>query len=124
MRDFDKRVEGVSSVSLRLTAPSAKGVKGIPCLRARPKGFALALWKPSPDHTSNYVGTPRWQVAAALSAAVTTTKPIEDKPNFQAEPTKEKGTTQTPAALRERGAGGEALLSEKRHLPQSSFTSF
>ena len=36
----------------------------------------------------------------------------------QAEPTMKKGTRQTPAALRERGSGGEALLSEKRPLPK------
>ena len=60
-----------------------------------------------------------WQVAAALSAAVTTTKPIGDAPTFQAELTQKKGAIQTPAALRERGSGGEALLSEKRPLPQN-----
>ena len=37
----------------------------------------------------------------------------------QAEPSKRKGATQTPTALRERGSGGEALLSEKRPLPQN-----
>ena len=61
----------------------------------------------------------RWQVAAALSAAVTTPKPIGDRPHSQAEPTMLKSTRQTPAALRERGSGGEALLSEKRPLPQN-----
>ena len=61
----------------------------------------------------------RWQVAAALSAAVTTPKPIGDRPHSQAEPTMQKSTRQTPAALRERGSGGEALLSEKRPLPQN-----
>ena len=39
--------------------------------------------------------------------------------HFQAEPSMQKQPTQTPAALRERGSGGEALLSEKRPLPQS-----
>ena len=37
----------------------------------------------------------------------------------QAEPTPKKHTPPTPAALRERGSGGEALLSEKRPLPQN-----
>lgn len=37
----------------------------------------------------------------------------------QAEPPMKKHTRQTPAALRERGSGGEALLSEKRPLPQN-----
>ena len=59
------------------------------------------------------------KVAAALSAAVTTTTPIGETPTFQAEPSKQKRPTQTPAALRERGSGREALLSEKRPLPRS-----
>ena len=54
--------------------------------------------------------------AAALSAAVDTTKMIRDNPNLQAEPPLKKHPRQTPAALRERGSGGEALLSEKRPL--------
>ena len=37
----------------------------------------------------------------------------------QAEPTPQKHTRQTPAALRERGSGGEGLLSEKPPLPQN-----
>ena len=37
----------------------------------------------------------------------------------QAEPTMQKQPRQTPTALRERGSGGEALLSEKRPLPQN-----
>ena len=40
-------------------------------------------------------------------------------PNFQAESPMQKRTGQTPATLRERESGGEALLSEKRPLPQS-----
>ena len=46
-------------------------------------GFAIALWKPSPDHSSNCMVTQRWQVAAALSAAVTTTKQHSTAPNSQ-----------------------------------------
>ena len=42
-----------------------------------------------------------------------------NRTHFQAEPTMQKGTSQTPSALRERGSGGEALLSEKRPLPQN-----
>ena len=37
----------------------------------------------------------------------------------QAEPPLKKQPRQTPAALRERGSGGEALLSETRPLPQN-----
>ena len=64
-------------------------------------------------------GGQRRKVAAALSAAVTITKPIGDELHLQAESPKKKGGPQTPAALRERGSGGEALLSEKRPLPQN-----
>ena len=59
------------------------------------------------------------QVAAALSAAVTTTKLIGERPHSQGRASPKEETTQTPATLRERGAGGEALLLEKRHLPQN-----
>ena len=55
--------------------------------------------------------------AAALLAAVDITKMIRDNPTSQAEPPLKKHPRQTPAALRERGSGGEALLSEKRPLP-------
>ena len=44
---------------------------------------------------------------------------VRNRATLQAEPTKKKDTRQTPAALRERGSGGEALLSEKRPLPQN-----
>ena len=47
---------------------------GISPLRRRPKGFAIALWKPSPP-----AGGDSLKVAAALSAAVTTTKPIGER---------------------------------------------
>ena len=69
-----------------------------------------------PTHRS-----PCWLVAAALSAAVTSSKPIGDAPNSQAEPSQKKSTP--PNANRssgERGLGGEALLSEKRPLPPAS----
>ena len=62
---------------------SAEATKG----RSPSGGFAIALWKPSPDRSFNYVVTRRWQVAAALSAAVTTAKLIGDAPTLQAEPT-------------------------------------
>ena len=62
----------------------------------------------------------RRQVAAALSAAVTTTKQQETASNLQAESSQKNRTRQTPAALRERGSGGEALLLEKRPLPRET----
>ena len=116
---------GISSVGLRLTAPSAEGAKGAASADA---GFRLCggdqrtepVWRlcNRPLETFAPCGGNRWQVAAALSAAVTTTKPIEDAPPFRRNQLRKKVATQTPAALRERGSGGEALLSEKRPLPQ------
>ena len=87
----------------------------------RPKDFAIARWKPSPDHLFQLYGIQRWQVAAALSAAVTTTQQQEPAPTSQAEPSQKKRPN--PNASRssgERGLGGEALLSEKRPLPPAS----
>ena len=164
----------------------------ISCLRARPKGFAIALWKPSPDHPCNYAVTTTKQqettlqltaaywkgavkstctkpnrglilsqpsadsslcggsllaalpakpplkgevpatggrrgsfpnatkVAAALSAAVTTTNLQEAAPNYQAEPPMQKQPRQAPAALRERGVWGERGFSQRSRLsPQN-----
>ena len=64
-------------------------------------------------------GSQRCTVAAALSAAVTTTKPLSeiDRTRMGAQRQKEK-TSLFPATLRERGSGGEALLFEKRPLPE------
>ena len=52
--------------------------------------------------------------------AVTTTKLIGDAPNSQAEPSKKKGVTQTPAALRE-GVRGRRF-SQRSGLPRRSPT--
>ena len=62
----------------------------------------------------------RRTVAAALSAAVTSTKPIETAPTLHGRASREKKTSRFPATLRERGSGGEALLLEKRPLPRHS----
>ena len=82
-------------------------------LREGARGRRLLSEKPPPPAYS----FPR-TVAAALSAAVTTRKQQESAPNAQAELPMQKQPTQTPAALRERGSGGEGLLSEKPPLPQ------
>ena len=63
--------------------------------------------------------TQRWQVAAALSAAVTTTPKQETAPNSHGRASPKERTSLFPATLRERGSGGEALLLEKRPLPQN-----
>ena len=59
------------------------------------------------------------KVAAALSAAVTTAKPIEDAPNSHGRTSPKERTSLFPAALREKGSGEEGLLSEKPPPPQN-----
>ncbi len=72
----------------------------------------MLCWK------SQRIRSPRWLVAAALSAAVTSTKPQETAPNSQAEPTPQKQPhSNANRSSGERGLGREALLSEKRPLP-------
>ena len=61
----------------------------------------------------------RPQVAAALSAAVTTAKSIGDRLQLHGHTSPKERTSLFPATLRERGSGGEALLLEKRPLPQN-----
>ena len=122
---YSRGEEGYILSRLRLTAPSAEGAKGAASADA---GFRLCghdqrtepVWRlcNRPLETFAPCGGNRWQVAAALSAAVTTTNPIEDASPFRRNQLRKKVATQTPAALRERGSGGEALLSEKRPLPQ------
>ena len=63
--------------------------------------------------------TKRWQVAAALSAAVTTTPRQENAPTSHGRASSKEKSSLFPATLRERGSGGEALLLEKRPLPQN-----
>ena len=59
--------------------------------------------------------------AAALSAAVDSTKLQGTAPNSQAEPTpKNRPNSNASRSSGERGLGGEALLSEKRPLPPAS----
>ena len=60
------------------------------------------------------------KVAAALSAAVTITNLQETAPNSHGDASWEEKSSLFPAALRERGSGGEGLLSEKPPLPQRS----
>ena len=69
-------------------------------------------------YTHHFHRPKRRKSTAALSAAVDTRNMQETAPHLQAEPSQQHRTRQTPAALRERGSGGEALLSEKRPLPQ------
>ena len=57
-------------------------------------------------------------VTAADRAAVTTTPKQENAPTSHGRTTPKESTSLFPATLRERGSGGEALLLEKRPLPQ------
>ena len=54
-----------------------------------------------------------WQVAAALSAAVTTTKQQEPASNSQGGASLEEESSLFPAALRERGVWGERRFSQR-----------
>ena len=89
------------------------------------EGFQRAIAKPfgrARRHEISSASTdaaPPRTVAAALSAAVTTAKPIGDAPNSHGRASPKEASSLFPATLRERGSGGEALLLEKRPLPQS-----
>ena len=74
----------------------------------RPLAAPIEVAEPFSERPPPSQYAKRWQVAAALSAAVTTTKLIGERPHSQAEPTMQKQPTQTPAALRE-GARGRGF---------------
>ena len=73
--------------------------------KAHDRGYPLRVRRRAPPRT----------VAAALSAAVTSTNSQESTPTSQAEPPTQKHTTQTPAALRE-GARGRGFSTEAASL--------
>ena len=130
-----KTIEGVEegahpqSCAMRMTAPSAEGAKGD--FASAEAGFRACghdqrtepVWRlcARPLETFAPCGGDSLKVAAALSAAVTTTYSQGNAPNLQAEPSLKR--PHPPNASRssgERGLGGEALLSEKRPLPPES----
>ena len=88
-------------------------------LTRRGGGFPIAPATPSVRLPCSLAEAQRWQVAAALSAAVTTAKSIGDRPQLHGRTSPKERTSLFPATLRERGSGGEALLLEKRPLPQN-----
>ena len=61
----------------RMTAPSAEGAKGNSASAEAAKGLC-----DRPLETFAPCGGDSWQVAAALSAAVTITKPIGERPHL------------------------------------------
>ena len=113
--------------SRRLTEPP-RPCEGEDFASAEARRWTEPVWQlsdrpatPSAAHLLiDYCRGNSWQVAAALSAAVTTTKPQKTAPNSQAEPTKKKDARQTPAALREKGVWGERGFSQRSRLsPQN-----
>ena len=74
-----KEARGGGEAATSYCFASNEATKG----RSPSGGFAIALWKPSPDRLFQLYGTQRWQVAAALSAAVTMTNSQETALNFQ-----------------------------------------
>ena len=87
-------------------------------LRTRGGGFPIAPATPSACIPCHLVVIQRWQVAAALSAAVTTTYPIGDQPYFQAEPSQKK--SHIPNASRSSGGSArEGAFLQKSLLPRN-----
>ena len=90
--------------------------------------MAGAIGKPPPRLRRGEIpsasadAAPPRTVAAALSAAVTTTDLQETAPNSHGRTSPKEASSLFPAALRERGSGGEALLLEKRLSPRISLT--
>ena len=71
-----------------------------------------------PLETFALCGGDCWQGAAALSAAVTITKPIGDTPTLHGRTSPKEATGLFPATLRERGSGGRgASLREAASPP-------
>ena len=123
---------GISSVGLRLTAPSAEGAKGA---ASADVGFRLCggdqrtepVWRlcDHPLETFAPCGGNRWQVAAALSAAVTTTKPIEDAPPFRRNQLRKMSQPKRQPLFGKEGSGGRgASLREAASPPESPHPCF
>ena len=114
---FCGRRRGVAAKPPQVTVSCLSGTtKG----RSPSGGFAIARWKPSPTHSSNYVKASVGKVAAALSAAVTTTKPIGDRTQLTGGTKPEEATN--PNASRSSGEGvwgRGASLREAASPPES-----
>ena len=119
--DFDKRQKGLCEEAASADAEGFRLCKGgISCLRARGGGFPIAPATPSGPLLIGLSRTQRRQVAAALSAAVTITKPIGDAPNLQAEPTPKKRPNPNASCSSGEGVWGRgASLREAASPPES-----
>ena len=82
-------------------------------LRRRPKGFAIALWKPSPDRLFHLYDDQRWLVAAALSAAVTSSQTKE-----RTRPFRRRQVSKNPKPIPSRSSGGSAREGKDSHSRQ------
>ena len=118
------RRRGISSTtrSANGSPPSAEEGKGdfVPAGTTKgrsPSGdFAIALWKPSPPY-----GNDSWMVAAALSAAATTTHSQETAPNSQGQPVRKKSQPEPQPLFGREGSGGRgASLREAASPPRIS----
>ena len=111
-----------------LTAPSAERVKG-DFASAEARRWTEPVWQLSdrPRHPFGSLtlllgSNPTLAGRGGSVSRRDLNQAYREQPNSQAEPPMQKRTRQTPTALRERGSGGEALLSEKRPLPRSPLT--
>ena len=112
------RARGVSSV-MRVAHDSTfcgRSLGGISPLRRRGGGFPIAPATPSGAHLATRLYPLRWQVAAALSAAVTITPKQENAPTSQGRVSPKEESSLFPAALRERGVWGERRFSQRSGL--------
>ncbi len=111
-----------------MTAPSAEGAKGAASADAEGDFASAEARRGLSDRPRRPFGPPlislyqmkRWQVAVALSAAVTSTDLQGSAPTFQAEPSRKKCATRTPAALREGARGGASLREAASLAPRRS----
>ena len=99
--------KGLSSVSLTADCSLCRGSQGRPLPQYQHEKTTA---------TAVVFSSSRRMSAAALSAAVGSRQPIEDRTHSQAEPTSKNRTPRTPAALRE-GARGRGF-SQRSRLPR------
>ena len=116
-----QRRQGAAALSAAVTTTKPQGI-ALPGARRGTEPVWRLSGRPRHPFGSPLISLydpQRRQVAAALSAAVTTTKPQGIAPTSHGRTSREEKSSLFPATLRERGPGGEVLLLEKRPLPRS-----
>ena len=101
---------GTNPSARRWRAPplSGEALQDAPLKGSLRRGSCHARWRMTEDTpTASADARSRRTVAAALSAAVTSTKQQETRTYAQAEPSQRNVSPRTPAALREGAQGGE-----------------